>query len=345
MARRTMKHGMSRVGLSALLMATIWAAAGPTPGSAQSRPVVVKLATLAPSGSVWHEILLDMGEQWSRATGGQVTLRIYPGGVAGEEADVLRKMRIGQLHAGSLSLAGLQRITPWVNVLAIPMLMETREDLIRVRTAMEPRLEEVFRENGYVLLNWGDVGWMRYFLPTPDASVEACKRLKFVAWSDDAMLDLWRDEGFQNVVLNLSDVLPGLQTGLVDAIGSTPLWVISNQWFPFVPYMLDMPWAPLVGATVIDLEVWERIPAEHRPALMRIARETGTRFQEETERKEAEAIAAMEERGLKVIRPSPAIVAEWRALFESAYPRLRGELIPADWFDAAVEAAENKEGS
>jgi TRAP-type C4-dicarboxylate transport system substrate-binding protein len=304
----------------------------------------VKLATLAPSGSVWHEILLDMGEQWSDATGGAVTLRIYPGGVAGEEADVLRKMRIGQLHAGSLSLAGLQRITPWVNVLAIPMLMETPEDLIRVRTAMEPRLEAVFRDNGYVLLNWGDVGWMRFFLPEPDASVDACRRLKFMAWSDDAMLDLWRDEGFQNVVLNLSDVLPGLQTGMVNAIGSTPLWVISNQWFPFVPYMVDMPWAPLAGATVIDRRVWERIPAEHRPVLMRIARETGRRFQEETQRKEAEAIAAMQERGLTVIHPGPEVVAGWRALFRSAYPKLRGQLIPADWFDEAVRAAEGGAG-
>lgn len=345
MARRTMKNGTRRVTLSGFLILAAWWAGSAAPTAGQGRPVVIKLATLAPSGSVWHEILLDMGEQWSRATQGEVTLRIYPGGVAGEEADVLRKMRIGQLHAGSLSLAGLQRITPWVNVLAIPMLMQTPEDLIRVRTAMEPRLEKVFREKGYVLLNWGDVGWMRYFLPTPDVSIEACRRLKFVAWSDDAMLELWRDEGFQNVVLNLSDVLPGLQTGLVDAIGSTPLWVISNQWFPFVPYMLDMPWAPLVGATVIDLKVWDRIPAEHRPALMRIAQATGARFQEETQRKEAEAIAAMEARGLEVVRPTPDIIAEWRALFESAYPRLRGELIPADWFDAAVEAANNREGA
>lgn len=310
----------------------------------QDQTIVIKLATLAPRGTVWHDLLLEMGDQWARASGGRVELRVYPGGVAGEEADVLRKMRIGQLQAGSLSLAGLQRISSHVTVLAIPMLMETPEDLAKVRTAMEPRLERLFADNGYVLLNWGDVGWIRFFFPDDDVSPEAAKRRKTLAWSDDALQDLWRQAGFRPVILNLADVLPGLQTGLVDAMGSTPLFVLSNQWFPFVPYMVDMPWSPLVGATLVDRRTWEQIPAEIRPELIRIAREVGAEIQVEIQKLEAEAIEAMKARGLTVVKPTPQEVQAWRDLFESSYPLLRGTVIPADWFDEALQVVREGKG-
>ncbi len=328
----------------AFVVAFVGIAVGVQDGVGQGRPVVIKLATLAPRGTVWHDLLLDMGAQWSEASGGRVELRIYPGGVAGEEADVLRKMRIGQLQAGSLSLAGLQRISPSVTVLAIPMLMETPEDLARVRTAMEPHLEGLFAENGYVLLNWGDVGWIRFFSPDADISPAAAKRRKTLAWSDDALQDLWRQAGFRPVVLNLADVLPGLQTGLVDAMSSTPLFVLSNQWFPFVPYMLEMPWSPLVGATLVDRRTWEQIPAELRPELIRIAREVGAEIQVEIQRLEADAIEAMKARGLTVVQPTPELVKAWRDLFESAYPSLRGSVIPADWFDQALRVVREGKG-
>ena len=150
------------------------------------------------------------------------------------------------------------------------------------------------------------------------------------------MTKIWREYGFQPVVLNQSDVLAGLQTGLVDAVGTAPLFILASQWFPFVPYMVDMPYVPLVGATLIDRRAWERIPAEIRPELRRIGREVGELIQGEINQLEADAISAMVERGLQVIHPDPEIVQEWRELFESGYPRLRGPIIPPDWFDEAV---------
>lgn len=327
-------------GLLGLCASGPWA----RPAQGQERPMVVKLATLAPRGSAWHAHLQDMGAQWSEASGGRVTLRIYPGGVAGEEADILRKMRIGQLQAGALSLAGLQRISPAVNVLAVPMLMDGPEDLARVRAAMEPHIEALLEEHGYVVLQWGDVGWLRFFLPTPEYRPDDVRKRKAPAWCEDATTALWRDNGFQSVVLNQSDVLPGLQTGLIDAIGSTPLFILANQWFPFLPYMVEMPYLPLVGATLIDRRAWEKIPADLRPELMRISRETGKLIQTEIYKLEADAIVAMQERGLQVIQPDPQIVEEWRALFRSSYDRLRGELIPPDWFDEAVRVAQSGKG-
>jgi TRAP-type C4-dicarboxylate transport system substrate-binding protein len=310
----------------------------------QDEAIVIKLATLAPNNSAWHEIYKDMGARWSELSGGRGILRIYPGGVAGEEADVIRKIRIGQLHAGGLSLPGLARITPAVNALAIPMAVETPDDLARVRRVLEPKLEAVFAEEGYVLLNWGDVGWMHFFLPGADGSLDAVRRYRFVAWSEDSTLDIWREAGFRSAHLNLSDVLPGLQTGLVDAVGTTPLVVLSNQWFPMVPHMVDLPWAPLVGATVVDRRVWSRIPEDLGAKLREAARETGVRLQTEIIRLEEAAVREMAKRGLKVIELTPAERAEWRDFFVSTYPRIRGSVIPAEWFDEALRIAREGDG-
>jgi TRAP-type C4-dicarboxylate transport system substrate-binding protein len=323
-----------RVALCIPLVLLLTGSADPDPSP--RKPIVIKLATLAPNGSPWHEILKDMAAQWAEASDGQVTLRIYPDGVAGEEPDVLRKMRIGQLHAGGLTYAGLSRVVPEVTVLAIPMAIDSAEDLRRVREVMEPRLERLFEERGFVLLNWGDVGWVRFFLPNAEASIAAIKRLKHIAWSDDVTTDMWRAAGFQMITLTLPDILPGLQTRMVNAIASTPLVLLSNQWFPYLPYMLDMPWAPLIGATLVDRRTWQRIPEDLRTELRRIARATTERLTTEVVRMEEAAIAAMKERGLQVIEPEEELVAQWRALMQTAYPKLRGSIIPEEWFDEAL---------
>lgn len=326
-------------GISAGILALACLAPSLQTASGQDRPIVIKLATLVPTGSDFHERLKDMGAQWEAASGGRVKLTIFTGGSGGEEDDILRRMRLGSLQAGALSLAGLQGITPAVTVLAIPMLMDGREDLARVLAAMRPKLEAEFLERGYVVLHWADAGWMRFFLPEGDPSIAAVRSYKYVQWGEDDTNDLWREAGFPpGVTLNIADVMVGLHTGLVGAITTTPFVVASYQWFPYVPYMIDIPWAPLMGATVVDRRAWERIPAELRPELERIAEETGDSIQASIARLEATAIQEMEARGLTVIKPSPQIMEEWRALFESGYHLLRGEMIPEDWFDEARRA-------
>jgi TRAP-type C4-dicarboxylate transport system substrate-binding protein len=298
------------------------------------------MGTLVPTGSDFHERLKDMGARWEEASGGRVKLTVYTGGTAGEEDDILRRMRGRSLHAGALSIAGLQGITSAVDVLAIPMAMESREDLQRVLETMGPILEADFLERGYVVLHWGDAGWLRFFVPTPDPSPASVQSFKYPQWGEEDTNDIWIDAGFPpGVPLNITDVMYGLHSGLIQAINTTPFVVANYQWFPKVPYMIDIPYAPLMGATVVDSRAWEQIPEDLRPELKSIAEETGDSIQASIARLEEEAIQAMQERGLTVIDPPPEILAEWRELFEGAYHRLRGELIPEDWFDRALRAA------
>jgi TRAP-type C4-dicarboxylate transport system substrate-binding protein len=329
------------------LVALVWAclALSPQPASSQNGPIVIKLASLAPANSRWDGALREMGERWKVASHGQVILRIYPNGLGGEENDVLRRMKIGQFQAGGFTIAGLQNLTPAVAVLAIPMLMENQDELHRVRAAVGPKLEEVFLEKGYVLLHWMDMGWMRFFVPGPDPSIQAIQSYRYMEWGESSLLRLWRDTGFSpGVRLNLPDVTVGLKTGLVDGINTAPLVIAGYQWFTELPYMIDIPWGPLSGATLVDRETWERIPEEIRPELIRIARETGEEVEASLIQWEADAIEAMKAHGLQVIDPPPEVRDQWERLFESSWDMLRGDIIPEAWFDEALRAAREGRG-
>ena len=331
--------------ITVLSGALIFLSFSTTPASGQRNRIVIKMASLAPANSPWHDALLEMGQRWREASNGQVVLQIIPGAQGGEEDDVLRKMTIGQFQAGTFSLAGLQNLTPSCTVLAIPMLAENQDDLHRIRDALGPKLEEVFREKGYVLLHWADLGWMRFFTPGPDPSPDAVRSYTYVLWGDDSMEPLWRAAGFSpGTRLNLADITVGLETGLVEALNTAPLVVAGYQWFASLPYMIDIPWAPLSGATLVDLRTWERIPENLRPILKEIAEETGESVRESLIQWENDVIEAMTDQGLQVITPGPDVMAEWQELFEWSWDQLRGSVIPEAWFDEAKRIGNQGKG-
>jgi TRAP-type C4-dicarboxylate transport system substrate-binding protein len=203
---------------------------------------------------------------------------------------------------------------------------------------LAPKVEAVFEEQGFIVLHWADLGWMRFFVPEPDPSPDALRSYTYVQWGDNSMADLWREAGFQpGVELNMADILMGLERGTVTAINTAPLVVGGYMWFEYLPYMINIPWAPLSGATLIDKRVWESIPEDLRPELMEIAKESGERVQERLLEWEANTIRQMEEQaGLTVINPEPSVLAEWDALFQQAWGMLRGSHIPEEWFAEAV---------
>lgn len=308
------------------------------------RKVIIKLGTLVPDGSPWHDQLKEMGAKWKAASDGSVELRIYPGGIAGDEEDSVRKMRLGVLHAGMISNHGLSTITPEVNALVIPLLTNSWEELMAVREQLQPKLEAVLADKGFVVLNWGLGGWVHFFIPNVEPSVEqVTKNAKLYVWAgDDKTAELWKKANFNIVALAATDMLPSLQTGMINAFNTTPLLALANQWFALTAAMIDMPWAPLVGATIVRKEVWEKIPAEIRPELETAAREAGENLDAQVIELERQAITEMEKRGLKVLKPTAAQLEEWQKLMKGVYPQIRDEIVPSAWFDEALQAVEKK---
>lgn len=305
--------------------------------AAAGQAAPLKLATLVPDGSVWDQALKEMGSDWSRATEGRVALRIYPGGVAGDESDIVRKMRIGQLHAAALSVTGLGEIDEAFSVFATPLLFEDYEELDHVLEKLGPELERRLEAKGFVFVHWGHAGWVHLFSKRPARTVADVKAMKMFAWAgDDARVQLWRRSGFQPVALASTDILTGLETGLIESFPTPPLAALSLQWFRETPYMTSIGFAPLIGAVIVSKKSWDRISAEDRGRLLAIAERYEARLADEIPRQDRQAIEEMAQRGLEVVPVEDP--AAWERAAADFVRGSRGELVPVDIFDAVQEA-------
>jgi TRAP-type transport system periplasmic protein len=321
-------------------LATIACAAGlllVAPPAARSQTVLVKMATLVPDGSAWHTILKQMGEDWKTLSGGRVTLRLYAGGVAGDDADVVRKMRLGTLGGGVVSSVGLADVDRSVYALEVPMMYASYDELNYVLEKMSPGIEKAFDDKGFVILSWADGGWVHFFTKTPVRTPDDLKQLKLFAWAGDtSAVEIWKAAGFNPVPLPSTEISTALQTGLITALPTTAQAALLLQWYNQLQNMTDLDWAVLLGATVVTKPVWESIPAELRPALRKAAEEAGRKLREETRRRAVQDLQAMREHGLNVIELDPATVALWRQAAENAYPQVRGGFVPDAAFDEAM---------
>ncbi|HEX9705797.1 MAG TPA: TRAP transporter substrate-binding protein DctP [Gemmatimonadales bacterium] len=302
---------------------------------AQATPQRIRLGTLAPQGSSYHRILQEMGEKWRVATNGGVQLVVYAGGTMGNEAELVRRMRLGQLQAATITVAGLQEIDQAVTALQeMPMMFRTLEEIEYVRSKLEPTLARLMAEKGFVALFWADAGWVRYFSRKSGLHPDDFKTMKtFVTAGDTKHFDLLKSAGYASVALDWSDALTALQTGMIDVVPTIPYYALAGQFYTVAGYMLEVNWVPLVGATIINKRTWDALPAATQAQFRDAAREAGMQFQAAGRKESDEAVAAMQSRGLKVIPVPPAVAAEWRAAAEGFYPRIRGSMVPADMFD------------
>ncbi len=305
--------------------------------ASHAQNVRVKMATIAPKGSSWHLILQEMGEQWKTTSGGRVTLTLYPGGVAGDDGDVVRKMRLGTLSAGLLASAGLSDIDRSVLALQVPMMYSSYEEIDFVLSRMSPQLEKAFEDKGFVVLNWVNAGWIHFFTKTPVRTPNDLKSLRIFAWAgDNSTVELWKWAGFNSVPLPSTEISTALQTGLVTALPSPPQAAVLLQWYTHAKNMTDVRWAVLIGATVVTKAAWERIPADIRPAIRDASRLAGRRMQDEVRKRDQLDVDAMVKRGLNVIHLDAATTALWRQQAEGAYPKMRDSYVPARSFEEAL---------
>lgn len=302
-------------------------------GSAQA--LRINLGTLAPRGSSYHQSLQAMAEKWRLAPGGGVRLVVYPDGTQGSEADMVRLMRLGSLHAGLLTAVGLSEIEKGVSGLQnFPLVFRDFAEFDYVQERLRPLMDQRLREKGFVMLFWADAGWVKYFFKEKTLTPEDMKRRKIFVWAGDtAQVDLMKGLGYNPVPLETADILTNLQTGLINAVNCPPIFAARLQFQTYAPHMLDLNWAILVGGLVIKKDVWDRIPARTQEVLLQAARQAGREIQANGRKEGDEAVAALQKRGLTVDPVAPEIEAQWRSEMERVYPRIRGPIVPADVYD------------
>jgi TRAP-type C4-dicarboxylate transport system substrate-binding protein len=299
---------------------------------------VIKLGTVAPEGSPWHETLMEVAQRWKALSGGRVTVRIYAGGVAGDERDMLRKIRIGQLHATALTTVTLIDIVPNIEAISFPMMVRTDGEFDYVIEKLGPEFEARLAKKGFKVLTWSTTGWAHFFAKEPVVTPNDMKKRRLFLWgSDTTYLELVKSSGFNPVPLAITDLLPSLQTGLVDSFAAPPAAALSFQWFALAPHMTDLRWQPLPGTTVVSMKQWNRIPADLRPMLERAARQAGARLLKRIRTLEHEAIVAMKNHGLTVHPVSPQVEEEWAMLVrEKGYPVFVGPRFSKKMFGSVL---------
>jgi len=306
------------------------------PAAAQT--VKIKLATQAPTGSSYHKSLLALREAWRKAASGSVDLVIYPDGKLGSESDTVGLMSLNSVQAAMVTAVGLGEIENGVSGLqSIPMGFHTLEEVDYVGEKLQPLLEQRLLKKGFVVLFWVDAGWVRFFSRKPVVVPNDLKKLKLFSWAGyPEQVEIYQSAGFNPVSLETADILPGLQTGLIEAVPAPPVFANATQIDTRAPHMLELNWAPLVGACIVRRQTWDKIPAATRDPLRQLAAKTGKDIRETGRKESDEAVQAMRKRGLKVTSVTPAIEAEWRAAAEAVYSKIRGKIVPEDIFDAAL---------
>lgn len=295
----------------------------------------LRIGTLVPKNSLYHRQLQEVGEAWRTAQGGGAKYLVYPDGSQGGEAEMARRMRIGQLQGALLSVVGLREIEPSISALQnLPMLFRSWEELDYVREKMRPAMEKKFLDKGFVVLAWGDAGWVRFFSKDPAFAPDDYKKMKFFAWGAEAeQQTIMKSLGYTPIPLETADILPSIQTGMINVVPATPYFALASQIYTTAPNMLDINWAPIVGAFLITKKAWDDMPPTVQEATRTASDKALVQIRAKARQEVEDAVDAMRKRGLIINKPSAQQMKQWNELAEKLYPRIRGTMVPADTFD------------
>lgn len=304
-----MRSDNFRCAVFALLLASMTVTAAPGPLMAARN--TIKVAVVTPEGSAWVQVLAQWAEQVREQTGGGVEVVIYAGGVSGDEADVLRKMQVGRIHAAGFSGIGLGIIVPDIRVLETPLLFENGDELDAVRERLFDHFSTAFAKKGYVLLGFTEGGWVHLFSGNDISRPETFRSAKMWVWEGDRVAEIFlKICGIRTTPLNIADVSTGLETGMIDSFYAPPLAAVAFQWHARVDYMLDLPVTNAIAALLMTQKAMRQLPVEHQEVLRTLARKYSRKLVEITRRDNHEALSVLQAQGIRVVRPSPRLRAE-----------------------------------
>jgi TRAP-type C4-dicarboxylate transport system substrate-binding protein len=283
-----------------------------SPASAKT----LKFATLAPAGTTWMKEMQAGADRVEQRSDGRVKLKFYPGGVMGNDQSVHRKIKIGQLHGGAFTQAGLAHAsTTSIQALGLPMLFRSLAEVSYVRERMDPVLKREVEASGFVVLGISEGGFARILSKQPMQDLEALRASKvWVPEGDDVGLTVFKDLGITPISLPISDVFTGLQTGLIETVPVNPTSAIAFQWHSSTSYMTDVPITFLVGILAIEKAVFDKLAPQDQAVLRE---EMGAVFKRLDELNRADneaALAALQQQGIEFVTPKPGEVERWREI-------------------------------
>lgn len=317
-----MSRRAGTIWIAAIAAAALW-----TVGMGDARAKERRVATLAPAGSAWMNILEKGANKIAEATGGRVKVKWYPGGTQGDEKDVVRKIRQKQLDGAALTTVGLSLIYPGVRVMQLPFLFESVEEVDYVRAKMWPYFEKKFEEQGFKLLYPGDVGWAHMYAKRSIQSFDDLKKVTFWAWTDDPIVRAYFEQiGVSSVPLGVPEVLTALKTGRIDGCYGSPLAAVALQWYTEVSYATVEPFGYTVGAMVVRLDAWNEMSPEDRATEQKIGKKIGAMLIKRVRRDNDRAKRAMQKNGIRFVDTPQALRSKLEAEAQKLWKRLAGKV-------------------
>ncbi|MGA9033785.1 MAG: TRAP transporter substrate-binding protein DctP [Sulfuricaulis sp.] len=276
------------------------------PAAHAEEPYILKFATLAPHGSTWLNIITDWANKVEKESQGRLKFKLYGGGVSGDEPDVLRKIRFGQLHGGAMTGHGIGYIYSPARVLEIPFLFRSYDEVDHVRAQLMPEIREGFHQNGFELIGWMEVGFIQLFSRVPIYSIADLKQRRIWLWQGDPLgTAFFAASGLAPVPLPITEVFTSLSTGLIDTTIAPPLGAIAFQWFTKTPYMTDIPVMDGIGGLIVSRKFFDGLPKDLQQLLRRTGEEAGTRLLVETRRDNEKSLAVLKQNGV-------TFTSEWK---------------------------------
>ena len=309
---------------------------------AMARKVIVKMATLAPQGTDVHAMLLELSQEWKNITKGKVRLKIYPGGVIGDERDMVRKIRIGQIHAAAMTSEGLSEIAPEFAGFFIPLAFQNYEEIEKVKESLFPELKLKMNNSGFELLSLNDFGWVHWFSTEVVKTPDDLKKQEFFTWAGDFRWEeIWKKAGYSPVPLASTDILTGLQTGLINAIPTMPIYALTQQSFGIAKNMLDLKWGVVMAGIIFDSKVWNRIPIKYHKEMKSVLDDILERNQKLNRESEKKSIKIMVENGLTVHSLTEKEIDVWIEEVREFQHLLKGDVIPEEIYNKVINLIKN----
>ncbi len=275
---------------------------------------VLKVATVAPEGSSWMNQMRAGAKEISELTDKRVKLKFYAGGVMGNDKKVMRKMRIGQLHGGAFTASGLAERYPDIQLYGLPLLFRTQDEVNHVRAAMDEEIMNGMRDVGLVCLGIAGGGFANIMSQDPVRTSNDLKGQKvWVPEGDLISYATMESLGLSPVTLPITDVLTGMQTGLIDIIGSSPVGALVLQWHTKVRYVTPVPLAYLYGTLVIEEKMFNKIAPADQQIVRDVMAKVYTQFEIDNVADDEKALKAMLSGDIELVEPEDGLVPQWRS--------------------------------
>jgi TRAP-type C4-dicarboxylate transport system substrate-binding protein len=317
-------------------LAILLGTASLTPAQEQT----IKFASIAPEGSTWAKMMREFDAAVRKESGGRLGFKFYMGGAQGEDMDVIRKMRLGQLHSAGLTGVGLGEIAASARILDSPFLFESYAEVDNIYQTFDKDFSKAFEDHGYVLLGWAEVGFAYVFTNSPVRQLSDMKGVKMWMWEGDPVAEAaFKTLGLNPIPLSVVDVLTSLQTGLINGVYASPLATIVLSWNSRVKYMMSVPLADASGAVVMSKKRFDALPADLQEILLRNGRKYMTELTRKSREENAAAIQTLKKGGIQVVEVNdPKVIADFVASGKKARQSLVGKLYDAGFLQRIENA-------